>query len=113
MPPVDATTLRGALLVLGRGDEAWLEAVDRRLGRVLSGTSIRTSIHGLYGWIDGGDAPKLIRDRLADVAAQLPGMSSQERLAPVTAVHTALVATTFFETVREVLTHELQLGKSD
>ncbi|MFC3893388.1 TIR domain-containing protein [Lentzea rhizosphaerae] len=113
MPPVDATTLRGALLTLAQDDEAWLEAVDRRLGRVLTIPSIQTSIHGLYGWINGGDAPKLIRDRLADVAAQLPGMSSRQRLAPVTAVHTLLVVTTFFETVREVLTHELKLGKSD
>lgn len=112
MPPVDATTLRGALLTLGQDDEAWLDAVDVLLGRVLSGTSIRRSIDGLYGWIDGGDAPKLIQDRLADVVAQLPGMNRQERLTPVAAVHTVLVATTFFETVREVLTPELQLGKS-
>lgn len=113
MPPDAATTLRGALLTLGQVDRAWLDAVDRLLGRVLSGTSIRTSMHGLYGWIDGGEAPKLIRDRFAQVVAQLPGMSRHERLNPVVAVHTVIVAAAFFETVREVLTHDLQLSESD
>src|SRR5689334_17155694 len=108
MPPADATTLRGALQILAQGDDAWLDAVDRLLGRMLTGTSIRTSIHGLYGWIDGGEAPKLIRDRLAQVTERLPGMSRQERLDPVIAVHTVLVATTFFETAHEVLTREPQ-----
>ncbi|MCP2248649.1 NACHT N-terminal helical domain 7-containing protein [Lentzea aerocolonigenes] len=111
MPPVDATTLRGALLTLAQDDEAWLEAVDRLLGRVLSGTSIQTSMYGLYGWIDGGEAPKLIRDRLAQVVAQLPTMTRRERLDPIVAVHTVLVASVFFETVSRVLTHELQLDK--
>ncbi|NKE61850.1 hypothetical protein FXN61_35870 [Lentzea sp. PSKA42] len=107
MPPVDATTLRGALLTFAHDDNAWLDAVDRLLGRVLSGTSIRTSIHGLYGWISGDEAPKLVRDRLAHVIEQLPALSGSERFHPVVAVHTVLVATAFFETVREVLTNDL------
>lgn len=113
MPPADATTLRGALLTLAQDDDAWLNAVDRLLGDLLSRrSSILSSVRGLYGWIDGGEAPKLVRDRLAHVIAQLPSLSRSDRLDPVIAVHTVLVATAFFETVREVLTHELQRGKS-
>ncbi|WP_232837220.1 NACHT domain-containing protein [Lentzea terrae] len=110
MPPVDATTLRGALLTLAQDDTAWLDAVDRLLGRVLTGTSIHTSIRGLYGWIDGGEAPKLVQDRLADLIVQLPGMSRSGRLDPVIAVHTVLVATAFFETARELLTDDLDVA---
>ncbi|MEV6241788.1 TIR domain-containing protein [Lentzea sp. NPDC051838] len=112
MPPADATTLHGALRIIAQEDDAWLNAVDQLLGYALSNSLPLTSYRGLYGWIDGGRAPKLVRDRLAHVIAELPSLNGFDRLDPVTAVHTLLVTTAFFETVREVLPHEAQRGKS-
>ncbi|MET9228040.1 TIR domain-containing protein [Lentzea sp. NPDC003310] len=109
MPPVDATTLRGALLTLSEEDGTWLNSVDAPLGRVLSGTSIHISMHGLYGWLGGTRVPHLVQARIARAVADLPPHHGFDRLEPVFAVHTALAATAFFDSVREVLTGDLQL----
>ncbi|MFD4642290.1 TIR domain-containing protein [Lentzea sp. NPDC058436] len=107
MPPADATTLRGALLTLGHEDDDWLTGVDRLLGRALTNTS-SPSPAALIGWLDGGEAPELVRARLTHVTERLAFLRGRARLDPVFALHTALIATVFFETVRDVLAAEIR-----
>lgn len=103
MPLHAATTLRGALYTLGRDDETWLRTVDALLGQVLSGTSIQQSMHGLYGWIEGGELSELLREAMARTTQQLPSLRGLVRLETVSAVHTVLVARAFFESIRKTL----------
>lgn len=97
MPLAAATTLRGALHVLGKDDDAWLETVDRLLGRMSA-----PSVLGLYGWLDG-KVPALVQDALHTVVSQLPARHGLARREAVFAVHTVLVVASFFEVVREAL----------
>jgi GTPase SAR1 family protein len=115
MLPAAATTLRGALFVLAHGDNAWLAQVERQLGRVLSAPSSRTSMLGLYGWFDDM-VLRLVREAISRTTAQLPSLRGLERREAITALHTVLVADTFFETVRKSLTITRALrmpGRSD
>ncbi|MFS8103010.1 TIR domain-containing protein [Lentzea alba] len=101
MPPA-TTTLRGALLHLGKDDPAWLETVDSVLGRALTGTSIQQSKRGLFGWLTGG-ALAVVQDAMSRTVRQLPDSYGQSRRDTVSALHTALVATAFFESVCSTL----------
>ncbi|HUQ55351.1 TIR domain-containing protein [Lentzea sp.] len=112
MPPAAAaTTLRGALLTLGQGEDERLERVDRRLGDVLTGTDPSRSMHGVFGWLDpGGSVPEdvaLMRRRAVGELAAAP--RGRTRIELVSAVHTATLALTFFHRVNAVLTREPEL----
>lgn len=90
--------------MLARDDDEWFKSVDRLLGRVLSGTSIQTSMHGLYGWLDRPVVMRLVQDGLSRMTEQLPSLRGLERREAISAVHTVLVAKTFFESVQQYLT---------
>ncbi|MFD9699579.1 TIR domain-containing protein [Lentzea sp. NPDC059081] len=112
MPPAAAaTTLRGALLVLGQGDSERLQRVDRHLGGVLTGTEPSRSMHGVFGWVAGGgqvpgDVAALRKRAVVELGSAPRGRS---RVDLVSAVHTATVALTFFNRVNAVLSREPEL----
>jgi GTPase SAR1 family protein len=106
-----ATTLRGALLVLCRNDPAWLDEVDRQLGNVLTGTDLSKSMHGILGWLaPGSDVPQLVREALLH---SVEGLSSvrrgRVRLELVSAIHTTILARTFFHQIRTALAEVFEL----
>jgi hypothetical protein len=105
MPPVDPTTLRGALIVLGQDHSEWLDKVDQRLGNVVTGTELRRSMHGIFGWIlPGSEAPHLVREARQRAIERLPSLPrGQARTDLVASVHTATVALTFFDHVSKLL----------
>src|SRR5689334_22553028 len=105
MPQPAATTLRGALLVLGQDYPEWLKNVDGQLGNVLTGTSPQKSMHGVFGWLlPDSTIPELVRwgrHRALDKQSLL--QRGQDRRDLVAALHTATVALSFFGHVRKVL----------
>lgn len=102
-PASPATSLRGALLVLGQDDEAWLERVDGVLGRAISGNSLHQSMHGLYGWLLGGGVQLSVLEALSRTTTRVPSLRGLVRREVVSALHTLLLVTAFFEQVREVV----------
>ncbi len=105
MLPPAATTLRGALRVLGRDDPTWLEKVDQRLGNVLTGTDLSKSMHGIFGWVaPDSEVPQLVRDALQRAVQKQSSVRGPTRIELVTAIHTTIVALTFFDQVRAALT---------
>ncbi|SDG31572.1 WD40 repeat [Lentzea fradiae] len=115
MPPVAAaTTLRGALLVLGTNDKddpQWLDAVNRRLGAVLTGMNISTSMHGIFGWImPGSPVGGRVLGARQRAVEPLPSLSTgRVRLEVVTSVHTVTVALAFFDVLRSAVADPLSL----
>uniref|UniRef100_UPI0039BF9179 NACHT N-terminal helical domain 7-containing protein n=1 Tax=Lentzea alba TaxID=2714351 RepID=UPI0039BF9179 len=86
------TTIKGALEVLGR-EQHGLDRADVQLS---AGQSLVT-------WIGADDTlPRLVQQALDRVPDRLSRTSGSARTELVTATHTAVVATAFFDLVREV-----------
>jgi hypothetical protein len=113
----DPTTFNGALAILGYHDRPWLDRVGKLLGVTLLaggaaagvaalGPAVPAAAFGaaLWGWIDQKhEALDLLNDALDKVAALRSKTKGVERHKLILAAHSALVAASLFEVLRELL----------
>lgn len=98
-----ALTYRGALAILGRRDHTALRRLDRLLGGVILGGGV-AGIDWLIQLIDAKGEAKGLLERFADgLGDRLLGTSGYARHQLISAAHTTLVVSSFFDAFREVL----------
>ncbi|MGW4466352.1 NACHT domain-containing protein [Micromonospora sp. NPDC004704] len=97
-----ALTFRGALSVLGVHERPVLESVDRLLGGLILASPSVNGTMSMLGLVDAKmEARGLIRDLLDRCHDRLLGTSGYQRHQLITAAHSIIVVSAFFDVLRE------------
>lgn len=98
-----ALTYRGALRLLGKSDNAVLNALDTLLGGLIL-TSPLSPVATLFQMVDQkNEALSLIRKLVGGAAKRIHQTKGLERYELITAAHTVIVIAAFFDAYREAI----------
>jgi hypothetical protein len=98
-----ALSYRGALQLLGKHDRPVLDALDRLLGGVILASPL-SPVAALWGWVDQkGEALGLVRKVLDAGTDKLLRTGGYQRQQLLTAAHTVLAVTAFFDALADHL----------
>lgn len=118
-----ALTYEGALRLLGKHDHKWIKRIDLLLGGVVLGAGIGALLSNpatapvvfftaLWGWVDQkNEAVRLVSQALAGLPSRRKNIPFPERVEQMTAAHTVLVVSAYFEALREALGDDYDLLK--
>ncbi|PPK63279.1 hypothetical protein V5P93_002077 [Actinokineospora auranticolor] len=123
----NALTYEGALRILGKHDQKWLKRVDALLGGVILGSGVVALLANpvtapvvfaaLWGWVDQkNEAIRLVSQALDALPGKRRKIPFTERVEQMTAAHTVLVVSSYFEALREALGDDydlLELSEAD
>ncbi|NUT91718.1 MAG: ATP-binding protein [Saccharothrix sp.] len=121
MAPDKVLTYEGALRLLGKHDEKWIKRIDVLLGGVILGAGVVAMLvnpvaapivafTALWGWVDQkNEAVRLVSQALAALPKRRRAVAHSERVEQMTAAHTVLVVSAYFEVMREALGDDYEL----
>ncbi|MEJ2853714.1 MULTISPECIES: NACHT domain-containing protein [unclassified Saccharothrix] len=114
-------TYEGALRLLGKHDEKWIKRVDALLGGAILGAGVVALLGNplaapvvvftaLWGWVDQkNEAIRLVSQALTALPGRRRAVAHSERVEQMTAAHTVLVVSAYFEALREALGDDYEL----
>lgn len=125
---VNALTYEGALRLLGKYDQKWIRRIDALLGGVILGAGVGALLGNplaapvvvftaLWGWVDQkNEAIRLVSEAMTALPAKRRKVPFPDRVEQMTAAHTVLVVSAYFEALQEALGDDyklLELSDSD
>jgi hypothetical protein len=117
----NALTYEGALRLLGKHDQKWIKRLDTLLGGVILGAGVVALLGNpmaapvvvftaLWGWVDQkNEAIRLVSQAMTALPGKRREVRFSERVEQMTAAHTVLVVSAYFEALREALGDDYEL----
>jgi hypothetical protein len=103
-----ALTYKGALAILGKYDSRTLKALDKLLGGFILGSGTIPAVADAWGWVDQkNEAFSLLRTLLNSGLGMVMRTGGYSRSQLIAAAHTAIVAESYFEAARQVISKKV------